>query len=312
MMSFLNEEEKIAYCRLLNTTGWKTIDKLQKGSLSHYTAPNAIYEILSGEKLWFTDYRYLNDSLEGVFIWKIIDKILMNNQYAHKFIESLREIRSTQELKVNRNECVCCGKCKYYVCSFSENPDSLSLWNYYAKTTETAGYNLVFKKRQLINSIKANNTFKEADYYLIRVIYKESDQIKCLKPIVDFFHQMWMKYKTIKRAFIIADLYDLLQRLALGFKHVAYENEKEVRLVIVVPEEDDQFFYENIDDLNIRVKGNYFIPYLSLSIDKNALDNIVASPYIKDQAALDSLKLFTKKIGLHHCNIIPSNIPARF
>ena len=80
-MSVFFGEDNIKYRQLLNATGWKTLDKLKRGSLSHYTTPNAVFNILSNEELWFTDYRYLNDSLEGEFIWDVLDKIFERNHY---------------------------------------------------------------------------------------------------------------------------------------------------------------------------------------------------------------------------------------
>ena len=310
-MDVFTKEEQIEYRKLLHSTGWNIIDKSQ-GLLSHYTSPSAVYNILSKEKLWFTDYRYLNDSSEGNFVWDIVDNILKRNDYNKKFIHSIQEVRENQTVSINVQECLSCNKFIYYVCSFSENIDSLSLWNYYAKSADTAGYNLVFNKRNLVDAIIAKNNFKKYDYSLIRVIYQKDKQEKCLEPIIDFFYLRWLNHKSKKRALLIAEMYHLLQLVALGFKNEAYEDEKEVRLIVHLTEEKNHDICKKTDIMNIRVKGNYFIPYLSLSIDKNALNKIIASPYIKDQAALDSLTLFTEKIDLHSCNIVPSSIPARF
>ena len=49
-----------------------------------------------------------------------------------------------------------------------------------------------------------------------------------------------------------------------------------------------------------------------MSIDRNALDKIVASPYIKDKTALESLKLLTQKLELRNRDVVSSEIPARF
>jgi len=310
-MDIFNKEEQIEYRKLLHSTGWNIIDKTQ-GFLSHYTSPASVYSILSEQKLWFTDCRYLNDLSEGYFVWDIVDTILKKNDYKKNFINSIIKARTSQEIPINEQESVCCDKFVYYVCSFSENDDSLSLWNYYAKTPESAGYNLVFNKKSLIDSIIGKNSFEKYDYSLIRVIYKKDKQMKCLEPIIDFFYGIWLNCKSKKRAFLIAEMYHLLQLVALGFKNEAYEDEKEVRLILHLTEVDNHIRCNNANILRIRVKGNYFIPYLSLSIDRNALDKIVASPYIKDKTALDSLKLLTQKLELQNRNVVSSEIPARF
>ena len=311
-MSVFLGEDNIKYRQLLNVTGWKTLDKLKRGSLSHYTTPNAVFNILSNEELWFTDYRYLNDSLEGEFIWDVLDKIFERNHYEKKFVESIKELRNEQKIRVNEiGGGFSCEKYIYYVCSFSKNNDSLSLWNYYARTTESAGYNLVFNKAKLVNAVVEKNRLGENDYALMKVLYRESEQIKCLNPIIDFFYNIWLSYRPTKRALLVIELYYLIQKLALGFKHKAYEDEKEVRLVLTLTEEDNQKFYDE-KLVEMRVKGNYYIPYLSLSIDRNALDKIVASPYIKDKTALESLKLLNQKLELRNRDVVSSEIPARF
>ena len=311
-MDIFNKEENIKYCQLLNSTGWKTLDKLKRGSLSHYTTPNAVYNILSNEKLWFTDYRYLNDSSEGEFIWDILDKIFERNHYEKKFIDSIKELKNEQAIRVNEiGGGFSCEKYIYYICSFSKNNDSLSLWNYYARTTDSSGYNLVFNKAKLVNTVVEKNRLEKHDCALMKVLYRGSEQVKCLTPIIDFFYNTWLSFRPTKRALLMIELYYLIQKLALGFKHKAYEDEKEVRLVLTLTEEDNQKFYDE-KLIEMRVKGNYFIPYLSLSIDRSALDKIVASPYIKDKTALESLKLLTQKLELPNRDIILSEIPARF
>lgn len=311
-MSIFCKKDDITYRRLLNDTGWKTLDKLERGSLSHYTTPSAVYSILSQEELWFTDYRFLNDFSEGEIIWDVVESILNENQYEKKFIDSIKEVRTEQTIRVNEiRGGFSCEKYIYYVCSFSKNNDSLPLWNYYARTAETSGYNLVFNKSKLVNSIVEKNLLQKSDYALMKVLYREGEQKKCLKPIIDFFYNIWVEYSPTKRALLIIEMYYLIQKLAIGFKHKAYEDEKEVRLVLTLTEEYNQKFYdENL--ISMRVKGNYFIPYLSLEIDKNALNKIVASPYIKDQAALDSLKLFLCELSLSNRDIFTSEIPVRF
>lgn len=91
----------------------------------HYTSPDAFLSIMNDGKLRFTDRNYLNDTSEGKYIF---DLCLENSKticegyeaYEQGFVEACMEMKSRfEEIRL------------VYQCSFSTDPDSLCLWNYY-------------------------------------------------------------------------------------------------------------------------------------------------------------------------------------
>ena len=301
------------YRKLLHATGWEVIDKTE-GLLCHYTSASAFLSILKDRKLWFTDYRFLNDSSEGFFFFFIIRELLKSGSYNWKLsktiVDKIEKDILIRKLDFNSIE----GS--YFVCSFSESSDSLTMWNYYTKNPNLAGYNLVFDKRGLLNSIVKTNFFDKYDFSIIRVIYNKDQQILCIKRILDFFNLVWEKSKGARRELLIEEFFYLMDTISLGFKHVAYQDEHEIRIVLKISK---QIYRELLCDdvssetrINLRSVNNMIVPYIELNIDISSLLKIITSPFIKDSLAISSVYGALYKHGITNCCVESSKIPARY
>ena len=190
------------------------------------------------------------------------------------------------------------------------------MWNYYTKSTNSSGYNIIFDKRSLLNSILEKNEFIDYDFSLVRVIYDKEKQVECVKRILDFFNPLWVKSRSTRRAHLIGELYYLLQSICLGFKHHAYKDEHEVRIVLqLTSDECAERLMETSEDLNsiqLRPVKDLFVPYIALRIDKNTITTVVTSPYIKDKLASASVYALLDKNHLFHTKVCESNIPVRY
>ena len=315
-MEAFDSKTRREFRKLLHATGWAVFDKTD-GFLSHYTSTFGLMGILESQALWFTDSKFLNDSSEGEILWDIIDELYSTtNNYSFEFISALQQVKESQSIGLYKEENLVCEKYTYFVCSFSENPDSLTMWNYYTKSDNLSGYNLIFDKRNLLNSIVEKSEFTEYDFSLVRVVYEKEKQIECITRILDFFHSLWIKSRSKRRAYLICELYYLLQSICLGFKHHAYKDEREVRIVLkLTNDECAERLLQPSSEANaiqLRPVKNLFIPYIKLDINKETIKTLVVSPYIKDNLAISSVCALLDKNGLPNTKVRGSEIPVRY
>lgn len=114
-------------------------------SIYHYTSVAGIQEILSKKKLRFTHIEYMNDYDEVVVGEENIRKAAKD--FGKEHAEMLDQ-QLSRERKTNRYPFVCC---------FSMERDSLSMWNYYTKDINNQGYNIGIDYKSLAVSILKRN-----------------------------------------------------------------------------------------------------------------------------------------------------------
>ena len=81
-------------------------------------------------------------------------------------------------------------KLHIYQCSFSIEPDNLSLWNYYKKNDGIKGYNLGFKSIELSNKLLTNVDLSNKNRIEVihgKVVYSEEKQKKYIREIISDF-----------------------------------------------------------------------------------------------------------------------------
>lgn len=108
------------YMKCMNEV--KKDDKNNKiKTLYHYTNLRNLKLILSDRNFLFSDFRYLNDSLELHYGLDLINNIMIKLKFKHreKFLNKLRSLIDNPR---NLN---------FYISCFSETPTNLSLWRYY-------------------------------------------------------------------------------------------------------------------------------------------------------------------------------------
>ena len=90
----------------------------------------------------------------------------------------------------------------------------------------------------------------------------------------------------------------------LGAKNEAYRYESETRGIV---------YCDNPKLIHFRTRNNYIIPYIEVSLPKNALREIVIGPtdntYLKELSIYQFLQI--KGYNLDNVKIVKSNIPYR-
>lgn len=270
----------------------------------HYTYPEAMMNILITEKIWATDIKFLNDKQEGIYVFELLRKYLQDydNLYSKDFCKIFRN--SLEELIDSGFESVLGGytmvNVHNYTVSFSTKKDNLSMWNYYTKNPNIIGYNIAFRKRNLINALNKKGIIEG------KVVYKIKDTKEFLEKIIKLFYKAYKKeietYGTDANTagWVVYEMIKLLVKYRLFFKHPAFADEREYRLVL-----------DTEETPKIRVNNGILVPYLELKFPKNSVGGIVVSPAQDTQDTINGLKTFINVYNYDNVNCVKSNIPLR-
>jgi len=272
----------------------------------HYTSPVGLEKILNSNTIRFSDSAFVNDSSETRYIYEVILDVLGNHNFTAKLEDDVQEFlqflsRSVlmDEQSENKSE----PNSLRYLCCFSMNPDSLSLWNYYTKTPTGAGFNVGFSFKEFINALLSLDDF---DLSTGKIVYKSDEQQNILRTVICSYNDKF-KNESDKEAqnIILNELEDCLYYLAAFIKHPAFFAEEEVRIVLSMPDKAGQKrnakYYE---------KSGIMIPYIPVVFDKTAVKVIGVSPVRQSSLIFDGLA--SMLTDLDYCaTLLPSHIPFR-
>lgn len=245
-------------------------------SLFHYTHAHAVHSILLNRKLWLTDIRFLNDSQElhdGIgnldnALKTSIPEQSANNDYKNKAIEFLRD---------SFNDTVSYGieSEPIFVFSLGRVGNLLSQWRAYGN------YAIEFDEQQLEEFVPA----------LRPCIYDPNDKVcralsAVTKAITDISQDMCRSDGCIGITSI--DSLGKLVELAATFKDEGFSEEREVRVITRLQEDDDLITY--------TPKGNKLIPYLEVPISLDCIKAIHVGPMSDQDLAYRSMSAFVRKI----------------
>ena len=281
-------------------------------SLFHYTSPAGLLGIISNNSIWFTHYKFLNDKSEKSYCFDLFRQCIENEK--HNLKKSFYNILVNQ-LIVDRNlnyeifHKEAEYNNDYYIASFSLNGNSLSMWNYYTKTNDKTGYNIKFNGQALVESFK-NKSFKH-----YKVNYNKEKQVKAIMYYIITFNNIWDENKS--ELFLQWTLYillDLIEILSLMFKHPAFANEEEYRIVYQFDKNSKEVVVtENL--LKFRLSSGVISPYLDIRFNKHCIKGIMISPTQQDEIVPIGLLMLLKTHGynnLEKTDITLSDIPLRF
>ena len=297
--------------------------------LYHYTSPEGLIGILSNNRLWFTESSCLNDESEGRYIYSIIQDCINNTQlFDAEFVDEIKkritdskldhkEISSPLIEDKKHREIYEEAKSKYFICSFSHDKDALPLWNYYTKTPTSIGYNIAFSSTKLNKSIEGGlKNFTNRYFY--KVIYDEKIQKSIIMNALEIGNRLWKQHQDeLYKYDLIFWLEDFFEHIKFGFKHPAFESEKEVRMILRMssPKFEELIVHNSslaYNEIKIRTIKGVFVPYVEMSYDKSAVNGIMVSPTVKDELAVESLNLLLKKYSYTDCRIEKSSVPLKY
>ena len=279
------------------------IDRPEKQMIYHYTSADALLSILASETLWFSDSSYLNDASEGILPLNILEDIL-----------DLVDINTImlERLKVcikERKEKILCDTNRAYILSFSIDPDSLCLWNYYTKGNQSQGYNIGFQADLLTKAFHGTKPGTSSAYIPIqgRVEYEQQKQKDLVHRVIKSLIDVSCDHDPI---FTSEFILDKITSLGYFFKSECFGIEKEYRMVLVW---NNHFHSEEylLREESFRSMNGYFIPYRQVPFENsNCIKTITVSPTIDFELARTSLTRALRKYS--GVEVKQSNIPVRY
>ena len=277
----------------------------------HYTSPSGFEGIIKNGKLRFTDRNFLNDKSEGRYILELCienagEIIDFDNEFRNVFINGCKK-----QLGVLQR-----AGFFVYQCSFSVEPDNLSLWNYYTKGDSIKGYNLMFDSNNICNQLHMKSNQEDGSTpkaYLGKVIYDVNKQKCVISKIVRKFYDFYNNYKNPNYLkFIIEVMIDRLMFVGCYFKKDCFKIENEYRIVYHQYVNEEGKFEAIKDKPSFYEKNGFFIPCLDVSFEPKALLGITISPTLDFSTTQYSLLRIIGNYNLTAENIVQSNIPVRY
>src|SRR5689334_19474832 len=148
-------------------------------TLYHYTSGQGLFGIINSGKLHCTNVNFLNDPSEQSYFQQILAIVFAE-------YEDTRDVYST--LFNESFQKAVLDPFEKFIASFSKNPDSLSMWNYYAKGN---GYNIGLD----IDKIIEQNGDSNLAIQKIELIYDQKIQIEKTKEFLQGHNINCNKYK---------------------------------------------------------------------------------------------------------------------
>lgn len=275
----------------------------------HYTSPTGLQGILSSHSFRFTKKEYLNDSTEMNYFFEVLEMTL--DEKSKDFDKDFIKYVKGNNIKGKYHDLKEYTEKEYYVCCFSNAEDELSLWNYYTKSSSKAGYNLGVNGHDLIRSL--NNAESDWNYHLGNVTYLTEDQIEILYggliALNDYYVCALNEHKEDLESYLeIIDIsiLEIMENCAPFFKHPAFKNEEECRIICSLNR--SQLMDAKIE---IRESDGIFVPYLEVKVNKDIFEFITIYPYIKSEMKVHSINELCKKYG-YEVRYLESGIPVKF
>ncbi len=299
------------------------------GCVYHYTSADGLKGIVSNDRnvnLWFTQYDCLNDMSERNEFIQYFEKYCNDKKdiglFSETFYNAISKLNVSDfcYITTHNNEKIMHGNetidgytemsstdCNTYLCCFSENPDSLAMWNYYSKSKHYEGYNI-----GLFSHYFDKNTCFEKGYsiQLKKVIYSKQDKISLFDDLLIPLSKEYDNASVEDKRLIISAIKIFMDEYQFIFKNECFEHEKEVRAILRVPKHASN----NMSGLKVEFRNSngYLVPYVNFKLQKCIIPRITIAPILEKTIAKRTIKEFMELMGHSSTDVQVSNIPIRF
>lgn len=263
----------------------------------HYTDASGLIGILTSDRLWATDVRFLNDPSEGRFLpAKLLD--LMGAKPGGLSITERRAIDEIRRSLANPRDAS-----STFSVSFCSDGDLLSQWRGYGS----------FGLGYAIGLDLSNSPHPQ-----LGMLYDVSYGEEPLEDVAADLLEIYAKATEKWGLHICEEAAVLLQSLAHAFKEPSYKEEQESRIVTGISKQRELFAREA--PLRFRARGGDIIPYIPLALDivrgedlvpKLPIRRIVLGPGVDYERNVSSLSRLLGENGYLGVEIVASTIPFR-
>ena len=314
----MNNLSKLDEFQILMKMDAKYLPDEYLNDIFHYTSPQGLQSILFQNSdhltLWASRYDCLNDASEGTIAKEILKEVCDDlfkdkkiDEYLYDLFSNINLPRTAllhynegESLKITRTEC------DRYVCSFSKNKDSLSMWNYYSKGNKYEGFNIGFYAPNLKAYLESFFRSIEAVPRIFPVIYNKSEQKKLIEKLLLKLKELYRKEREPQIRYIIANR---LLDWSLIFKKDCFQHEDEVRIIIDIAKREQKI------PVMYRMNSGYLVPYIELPFEKYCVSEVVFGPLqIDDKQKSHQVNVMEEllKSKEYSASVDYSKIPVRF
>lgn len=282
----------------------------------HYTSENGLLGIMQKGKivLQLTKADSVNDTTEGIEIFehllKVCRKLLRKgivDQAQHDEIISLKNAAKKEYPTTYFTGDYLFFDMKdsdVYIMSFCKNNDSLPMWKYYANSGQQ-GYSLHFNQDKFNDYI----LHKDSGIYIGFVIYSNKQKEKIISDIIT---------SSISQRNYLRTIEDSINEYQYFFKHTAFKDENEIRLMITLPKTTDKPTFET----KFKMNRGHLVPYIEWEITQQSdsemhmflVNGITIGPLANKELANRNMSLFLNErdYPIASMKIENSQIPIRF
>jgi hypothetical protein len=288
----------------------KILDNDTDYTIYHYTKPEKLLKILSGETIRFSNVLYLNDKEEVAYSYKLIVNLIdQTKDLNHDLFEKIKNHFDNKYKNIVDGNSDLINKLEYFTTSFSSESDNLTLWNNYAKGLNYTGYNIGFNKKKLIKEMNDKN------YLPIygSVIYDRKKQVQIIQSIFKKWNSLFekalnsKKNTQVKLFDILFELIDVLNIVSIFFKNPQFKNEHEYRIVIV-----NAFGTPDCKPTKVAEKNGLFVPYLEYHFNKSSVSSVNIGPTFDETIFYTSTNRMLLNFGYKNIEVVRSKIPLRY
>ena len=286
------------------------LDNDKDSIIYHYTKPEKLLNILSGETIRFSNVLYLNDKDEVAYSYKLIVQLIEKSENINKeLFEKIRNHFWAKYKYIVDGNSDFENNIEYFTTSFSSDSDNLTLWNNYAKGKNYTGYNIGFNKKKLIKDMENKN------YLPIygSVIYDRQKQTQIILSIFKKWNTLFERASKSKRVTkvklfnILFELIDVLNIVSIFFKNPEFKNEHEYRIVLV-----NAFGTDRSKPTKIVEKNGLFVPYIEYQFDKKVVNSVNIGPTLNETIFFTSTNRMLLNFGYKNIEVNRSKIPLRY
>lgn len=248
--------------------------------LGHYTNTQGLLGIFQSKTLRATNIKFLNDEHEFVHALELIRQLIKGVDEAKvgNEVEEFNEFRERILSKINildqhTAEAI-------FTLSFSEKTDLLSQWRGYCPDND--GYCLVVKTENIIASAKER--YDESHFF--KCVYSDEEKGRRFKDVLNGYWAKYRKGNDEAKGQAVEELRKDILLLASHFKHSAFEEESEHRLVVLL---------DFMPDERVKFRQGRFsiIPFVEVEIEElESIDKVIIGPTHRKELAARGLRCF--------------------
>jgi hypothetical protein len=259
--------------------------------------------IIESGTIWASDIAFLNDTSEISHASKIISEEV--EKFTSNASGTVRELLGRANHPTDRNDL----SSAFFAICFCESGDLLSQWRAYGDGGR--GYALGFDSYE----------FSSSAYYVRRVVYNLKRQRELVRSVLSDIIASFTRVSDGRRVEqldaegVLPEfsrvLSSHLRTLLFSFKHPAFSEEGEWRLIIPFSRDGD------LAQMKVRAVGSLLAPYLAVAFSDGRrkpplpLLEVVQGPSLHPELNKKAAHLLLERQGYEHVELVGSETPLR-